>query len=347
MAISGTLSLPSFNFLLLLPVLYGVVAVHEAGHLVAGKLVGLGSEGIAIGGFLLVQTGPDWMIRFEGRRILSGGLAKPLTDGENISRTQILWMVAGGSLASTFLAGICSVAFYRYGTGPAGIMNCLLLCSVGVMLSTIVPYSVGLTKSDGAQLWQLLRHPTCASSWNALLALESAEAKGVVPRDWELGVIEHLMATDRREAAYPYHQMLLYYRRLDEDSGMEALTHLENALARSGGSAAALRHSCFLEAAFASAMWRKDAEQSRVWLSRARKVREPESPDAVEAAIAMCEGRYDTALQRFAKAREFLIMRKLDSGLARFGKEKWGEWEEECRRALCVVHESREQVKSG
>jgi hypothetical protein len=109
--------------------------------------------------------------------------------------------------------------------------------------------------------------------------------------------------------------------------------HLENALARSAHAGKPLRCALFLEAACASANLRKQAAQARRWRQRACKLRKPESLDVVEAGIAMCEKRYEEAVRHWEAARAHVVRRRLDSGLIRFAKEKWAEYESICRAA--------------
>jgi hypothetical protein len=126
-------------------------------------------------------------------------------------------------------------------------------------------------------------------------------------------------------------QFLAYYRYFDEGAETRALDHLENALAKSDRAGIALRHALFLEAASASAIIRKQAVQARTWRERACKLRKPESLDVVDGAIAMCDGRYQEAAQHWEAAQADVERRRLDSGLIRFAKEKWAEFESICK----------------
>ncbi len=134
----------------------------------------------------------------------------------------------------------------------------------------------------------------------------------------------------RSAGEYPYCQLLAFYRQLDEGSQPAALQHLDNALAGSLRTGNPFRHILFLEAAGASATLRKRPDQARSWRDRACKLRKPESLDAVEAAIAICEGRYAHAARHLEAAKAHIARRKLDSGLIRFAKEKWAQHEAVC-----------------
>jgi hypothetical protein len=96
---------------------------------------------------------------------------------------------------------------------------------------------------------------------------------------------------------------------------------------------AVVQHGLFLEASVASALLQKRAEQAAVWRDRACKLRKPESLDMVQAAIDMCEGRYNEAAQMWAAAAKRAERKGLDSGMVRFAREKWSEYEATCRNA--------------
>ncbi len=86
---------PAFNALLLIPAFYAAIAVHEMGHLVLGLLAGLDMGGIAVGGFLLLKSGENWVFRFD-RMWIGGGFFKPLMKATNFRASRCAWMVAGG-----------------------------------------------------------------------------------------------------------------------------------------------------------------------------------------------------------------------------------------------------------
>jgi hypothetical protein len=316
-----------------LPILYVSVAVHEVGHLIAAKLVGMEAGGIVIGGLVIFKSGSRWLTRFEWRRILSGGLFKPLPRKGDFDPARYAWMVAGGPLATALLIGTGGIAFWRSPAGAGGWLGTLWWINVALGILCLLP-SRGVNKSDGARLWQLLRHPEEARSAMALLQLQTEETAGVQPRDWDAGLFEEMLKGDPKAGESSYRQMLAFYRRIDEGNEAAALLHLENALARSGCCGRLVKHWCFLEAACSSAIIRGDPEKARTWLARATRLRKPQSKHGLEAAIAMSEKRYEDAVRHWDAALADLAKRKLDSGLARFGKAKIAEYQSRCREAI-------------
>lgn len=321
---------PAFNGLLLIPALYVAVALHELGHLVAGTLVGLDTGGISVGGFMLMKSGKNWVFRFDRRRWI-GGFFKPLAGTGGLHRSRYSWMVAGGPLASIVLCLLCALIFAQYGNGLWDWIGSLYWTALFILVISAIPFSGGLNKSDGARLWQFIWYPERARSWMALVALQTEEAKGLLPRQWNAQLFDRILTVDASAGEYLYCQLMAFCRRLDQGSEADALEHLENALASSARAGKVMRHALFLEAASASANIRKRAAQARIWLERSRKLRKPEWLDAVEASIAMCEGRYEVAAKHWEAAQALCVRRKLDSGLIRCAKEKWAEYEEVCK----------------
>jgi hypothetical protein len=319
-----------FNGFLFLPALYVTIAVHEVGHLLAGRIVGMRPGAIVIGGIAVFKSGRRWLIRFNYRRMFSGGLAKVLPQKGDFRPAPFGWMIAGGPFASLIFTVVCGLVEFRYGRGTWGWTDTLFWIAMLTTVGPLVPVSSGLNKSDGARLWILMRRPGRARPWMALLALQTEETRGVLPRNWDSELVRQMLMADPSSGEYSYIQLLAFYRCTDEKKEEVALEHLENALARSASSSKVLRQCIFLEAASSSALSRGSVSQARTWLERTGEVKEPVSTDGVEAAIAIREERYDDALRFLATARARIERRKLDSGLARFAKEKLAEYELMC-----------------
>lgn len=319
-----------FNGFLFFPALYVAIAFHEIGHLVAGSLVGMPPGALVIGGLVIFKSGDRWLIRFDYRRIFGGGLAKALPQKDGLRLTAFAWMVGGGPIASLLLLVSCAFLESKYGDGTWAWIGTLFWIGLLITIFPLMPFSSGLNKSDGARLWTLMRRPGQCRSWMALWALQTEETRGVVPRDWDAGLVSQMLMTDPSASEYPYVQLLAFYRCMHENRPQVALEHLENALARSARSTKVIRQITFLEAACCSALVRKNVTQARTWLQRAGKVRKPLSTNVAEATIAICEKRYDDALRFVAAARTRIERRKLDSGLARFAREKLAEYDRMC-----------------
>jgi hypothetical protein len=328
----------SFNGFLFLPALYVTVAVHEVGHLLAGRIVGMRPGAIVIGGIAVFKSGRRWLIRFDYRRLFSGGLAKVLPQKGDFRPAAFGWMIAGGPFASLLFTAVCGLVEFSYGRGVWGWIDTLFWITLLTTLAPLIPVSRGTNKSDGARLWILIRRPDRARPWMALWALQTEETRGVLPRDWDPELVSQILMADPSSSEYSYVQLLAFYRCTDEKKEQIALEHLENALAGSSRTSKVLRQCIFLEAASSSALLRGNVTQARTWTERVGEVKEPVSTEVAEAMIAFREERYSDALRFLASSRARIERRKLDSGLARFAKEKLAEYEQMCVSSAPDAH---------
>jgi hypothetical protein len=303
-----------------LPLLYASVAIHEAGHLLGAKLVGMEAGGVVIGGLMFLRSGDRWVTRFEWRRMLSGGLAKPLPKVGDFHRASYAWMVAGGPLATLALLAGSGIPYWRLGAGVPTWLSTLFWVNILLAFSCLIPYRMGLSRSDAGWLL-LLRKPAESRAWMGLLQVMAQEAAGTLPRDWNGEAFEAMMAGDSGSTACVRH-MLAFYRSINQGLETEAVDYLEQALGASGLCGRQVRQWCFLEASCSSALLLARADQARHWLEAARRLRKPESTRGPEAGIAMAEGRNADALKLWNEALAFTARRKLDSGLVRLAKER-------------------------
>lgn len=313
------------------PVLYASIAFHEIGHLVAGKLAGMEAGGIVVGGLMFFRSGDHWRCRFDYRQLLSGGLAKPLPEKGDFNPARYAWMVAGGPLATIMLVAGSGIAMWA-GSSAEWLVT-LFWVNMILLAGAMYPAS-GVNKSDGPRLWMLLRNRDESRSWIALLQVMAEETKGALPRDWDPELVALMLQNNPKSGDNAFRHLLAFYRRIDEGGRNAALVHLERALAASGRCGRALRYACFAEAAGSSAMLRGNPAAARVWVARAAKIRKPVSPHTINAFLEHSEGRYADALKSWDASLAFLAKRKLDSGLARYAKEKMEGYREQCREAL-------------
>jgi hypothetical protein len=328
--------LPGLNPILWIPCLYVAIAIHELGHLAGGKMAGMAPGGLVVGGFVMMKSGNHWIFRFDYRRILGGGMAVPQPVKGKFQVAGFAWMVAAGPIASILSTLVCWITFLKYGSGTWDWIGSLFWASA-MGLFSLIPISFGLHKSDAARLWLLLKRRDQAEAWMAAIAIQAENANGVRPREWDSAMVEQMLSIDETRSGRIFPELMAYFRNLDEQNESAALEHLEIALAASASSGKAVRQALFFEAAEANALLICNAVNARAWRDRALKLRKPESAACCDGAVAMCEGRFGDALQSIERARALLVKRKLDSGLARFAKERLDQRERVCKQALCKV----------
>ncbi len=244
------------SFLYWIFALYVAIAVHELGHLIAGSLAGMSLGGVVVGGFGFFKSGDHWTFRFDRRYIL-GGLAKPLPAIGEARLNRFAWMIAGGPIASIVLAIACGSTIAASGYRAWPLIDELFWASLLILFFSLFPFSAGINKSDGARLWVLLAREEASRPWIALLGLQTEDAEGVLPRNWNLRLVTEALMTKPTQGEYAYVQLLALYRFADLGDELTALGHLENALSAPPREKP-LQQAIFLEAASVSAITRKN-----------------------------------------------------------------------------------------
>jgi len=163
------------------------ILVHEAGHAVAGALVGRRFVGAGIGP-LQVDRGAGGRLTFRWARGIRGiaGYAVMLPRAREPRRRAAVFIL-GGPLANLACAAVAFALWQRLADPPPLVLMLLAItCAVGLVLGVVnlVPFHSHGWSTDGHGLLQLWGRPRHWQAMQAVqLALASAVA-GVRPRDW-------------------------------------------------------------------------------------------------------------------------------------------------------------------
>lgn len=163
------------------------VLVHEAGHALAGALVGRRFVGAGIGP-LQVDRGAGGRLTFRWARGIRGiaGYAVMLPRAREPRRRAAVFIL-GGPLANLACAAVAFALWQRLADPPPLVLMLLAItCAVGLVLGVVnlVPFHSHGWSTDGHGLLQLWGRPRHWQAMQAVqLALTSAVA-GVRPRDW-------------------------------------------------------------------------------------------------------------------------------------------------------------------
>ncbi len=286
------------------------ILIHEAGHALTGWKRGFEFCCIVTGRYLIHR--PDGSLRIRRQREFAflGGFYMPAPKPD-ASRNDLLWLLAGGPIASAALAlfGL-GIAWYmgpqsghvgavaRMALGVTGAISALLFAS-----SAFTPAPPSGLVQDGARIRMLWNDDVAVASELAALRLAGFKGRGVRPRDWSPEVIEQVdakgtarlrwvrknaevaVSLDRGEAA----QALSQSKELMEEA--ESMTLLE----RKGY---ALPHSLLL------AYVEGDGPNARKWLELSRGgFVQSHALLRAEAAVLNAEGATEEALSTVEKAR--------------------------------------------
>lgn len=324
-----------------------VLAFHEAGHVVGGKLVGFRFVLFIAGPFKLHSTEGGVRLGLNRSLAMAGGLGGAVpTDSRNLTRRMAVY-VAGGPSASLLLA---LAAFGLLSLAPPSVEllpSTVAAASFFVGVVTLIPNRTGGFVSDGARIRMLLRGGPEAERWCAIAALSGMSMAGVRPRDWDGEMIGKSLSPADGSFDDAGASSLAHCHALDRGEVDEAEALLERALAAENVPEV-LRSQILLEAAFLRAHLRDDPDGARALLAEAkpRKVMEKSLPLRAEAAISLAEGDVEGA---GAKAREGLeaLRASLDAGAAKLKREWLEGFLEGRERAVCLREPDRSGTEGG
>lgn len=310
---------------LALPVVWwGVVAVHELGHLAGGWAAG--------GKFLLYAAGPfrwqrtpagvrfGWNLRFN----VLGGLASCLPlDTARVTPRRLAVMIAGGPLASALLAvaGLW-VAAERAGGWVHVVGLEVAGLSLLVFALTVFPWTGNGFKSDGRRVFELLRGDRRSQQEMAMITLTTLALAGVRPADYDPRLVAQATAL-RDGSLFDLHgQLTGYYHAADLGETGRAQVFLDRLVAGEARLMPFVRDVVRCEYAWLLATCAGEPMAARAWLDGAGPAEfDPATRLRAEAAVLLAEGRRAEAAARARAGLHALEHRSLSPVRSVFAAE--------------------------
>ncbi len=287
--------------------IFFVLAFHELGHIIGGKLVGFRFTLFIVGPLKLYSTRDGVKLGLNRSLMLAGGLdgAAP-TDSQNLVR-RTMALVAGGPVASLLLAVSAFGLLFVVPPSIRVILSIVAVASLGIGVVTLIPNRIGGLVSNGAQLKMLSKGGTEAVRWCALGALGGASMAGERPRDWDEKMIQSSLSHRDNSFDDAGASSTAHYHALDLGRKDEAEALLGRALS-ADAIPEVMRSQVLFEAAFFQAYFRHDAGEAQSLLSETQpeKVLEKHLPLRAEAAILLAEGENEGAKEKARKSLEAL-----------------------------------------
>ena len=260
-------------FATLLSTLLIAITLHELGHLLAGKSVGLAIVGMQIGPIALTRSSGRLKVSFQ-RLASMDGYALVRLDSINRMTHRLRIMVAGGPLANLLSALFAYLVLRSELTGGFifAWTQWFLYISASLFLFNLVPFR---TRSgmftDGARLKMLFFPSAKTYRWLAVLALgiqmNSGKRLKLLNRRW-LALANKLNDNSRDEFAGAFYG---YLAANDSEDVPAAAANLERCLRLSSeGRNLRLQNLLFLEASVFHAWFRNSAENCLKWRIRVR-----------------------------------------------------------------------------
>lgn len=319
-----------------------VLALHEAGHLLGGRLAGFRMLLYVVGPLRIEQAGERLRLGLNRSLAMWGGVAASVPQDTRDLRRRMLLVVAGGPVTS-LLGGAAVLALANaLGLREAsttslaevlGTMAVIIFGAVSVLIGvvTLIPGKSSGFYTDGARFLRLLRPGPETDREVAVLALTGLSMGGRRPREWDPALVAQALVPAEASLYEPAARLLAHAHALDSGRIDEARAHLEAALARRDLLPEAARPGLFLQAAYFAGVHDGDGRRARELLDQARGglLVPAHQRLLAEAAVLWREGDSAGALERLDRARA-LAGQGTDAGSARAELD----WIEDLRRAI-------------
>lgn len=263
--------------LLFIPAFFLVVAIHEAGHAVAGSIVNFDFRMYVVGPFMWDKEESGWKFKWNKNLNLSGGLVicLPITT-EKLARRFSIYALGGpaASLAfaafaygSTSLIGIINSNDHFVLNLVGSLFSLVGFLSVVIFIGTILPMHTGGFYTDGARALRFLRGGDTSRFETLLMKLITSSTGGIRPRLLDRTEIQEALVLARKlnslMEVYVYY--FFYQSSFDEGNFDEAEKYLKEYLAHMENIPKGMRGSVFSDAAFFYAFARKDLSQAEFY----------------------------------------------------------------------------------
>lgn len=286
-----------------------IVAIHEAGHTVAGYLAGFRLQHVSVGPLKLQRTPNGWKALRSQNKFFAGmshGVPGPVLRDAPLStvRRGRAIRIAGGAVANV-LTGLLAlgVGALLTGTTVGAAAHLFGVASLVIGGINLIPFRTGSGLiTDGARLGPLLRGTPEAHRDIALATVRAEAYGGTRPSEWTPRWVERMLTPRDYGMTDGSTRMLAYRHALDAGRAEKACDHLAEALHLLDRLPEAQHGGLMVEAAYVEAAHRGDAEKARAWLERAGGGKGASIPGVpscaarrAEAAVLLAEGNHADA----------------------------------------------------
>jgi hypothetical protein len=296
-----------------------IVVIHEAGHLLAGRLVGFRWALIAIGPLQVTQTVRGHRYSLNKAQLFGGGvLCLPAGEDRRLRRHSLITSLGGlaantaialvgfsAALAMLFVPGVAHFqtvygSAYSHATvalDPTAALFWQALVgfsslSLAAAIVNAIPFRFSGFSTDGMKVVELLAGGSRA---RRLCALEQVAGAELIefqrPRDWKESWIQDALSHPDPTYSHILANRLAYLWALDRGEVEAAGTFLGQVLAEQGRVPKGVLPAFRLEAAYFTAHYGGDARTARTWLEQAgNKSVDAHSWFRAQAAVLLAEG---------------------------------------------------------
>jgi hypothetical protein len=287
-----------------------MVLVHELGHALTGKALGMRLRGFIVGPFQWRVCDGRWRFQFRPADFLAMGGSTAVVPTDPLqSRRREAWMIAGGPLAS-LLGGLAALAALleapRHAWGHEWQLLALFATfSLIAAVANLVPFQTKKGHySDGAQIYQLLSGGPWGDYHHAMGIVGSSAVTHLRPRDFDIGAMERASAVITTGARAVHLKLLEFCHYLDCGRLWEATLALNAAEETAEESGAEIPLEFYGDFVFGKAFVQRDEEGTQYWWKRL-EAKKPKHFNAdywaARTAYLWMEGRLDEAREAWAQ----------------------------------------------
>lgn len=311
--------------LIIVPVVafFAAVSLHQAGHLIAGRLGGFAAVRIKFGRFTVRE-------HLEPTDALSLGFIVMRPHSARHLRKRLMYLVAAGPLAS-LLAPLLLETALRMAQNQWGKIYFLLSAAIHLFSACSLLLGIGSLLpdidsrgnfSDGTRLLMLLRNDFRASRWLAIIEMQLGLSSGKNPQNWGEDLAARALGHKDDSFDTVAAGWLGYLWASGRQDLGQATKCLETALTGLVASPGHLRDRIFLEAAVFQAWYRHNLVKAQLWQSQ---ILEPDLLPALdrqrlEIASIWSEGKSFDAWERLQE--HLLRIREIPDSPAREAAER-------------------------
>jgi hypothetical protein len=261
---------------------YAAIALHEIGHLAAGRLAGFRPWLLVVGPLKLQRTGRSWSAGVNRVFPWHGGFAGGTPDGTHRLRQRMTLLLAGGA-GTNLLTGAAALALLTVvdvpraggrlvGWDAAIYLGVLAFALISCLMAVIalVPGTGHGFVTDGGRIVRFLKNDAGTEGEVALLAVLGASTSGVRPRDWPRDLVARALTLPADTPTGVAAEMLAHDFAVDTGDIAAARQHLAAAMARIDTLPRLARPGLLLMAAQFAALHDQDARRARALLETAR-----------------------------------------------------------------------------
>ncbi|MFZ1791497.1 MAG: site-2 protease family protein [Saprospiraceae bacterium] len=308
--------------LAIFPIVFFVLGIHEAGHALAGKMVGFELIKFAVGPLSMDKTEGIWKFHFNKSIETYGGLVISFPKGDQNLGPRFMKYVLGGPIASLLLAFL-ALLFYFLIPSLAVYFIIIGIMSLLIFIVTIIPAKAGSFYTDGARFFRIFKGGKVGQYEVSFLKIMANTLQGVRPREL-VGLPELLdLGIELNEPYVVYLYGIMHQHAWDKNEIEDAEMYLEKYLEGTAAAPAMIANSAILDAAFFHAYEKKDLEKSNAYFQKF--VMQPFISQtqvlATEASIHFIKGELELAKEKATAAKagmEYI----LDKGMAVIYGEK-------------------------